>query len=331
MAAVNNTFMSTSSNSNKESLSDVVSRITPEDTPIYSMIKKGVTKSIHPEWIVDELAAPGPNAQLEGDEYSFESIKSPERLGNYTQIMIKSWVLSGTQESVEDAGNLLKHKEQKLKKALEIRKDVEFALVSSQASEKASPRKLASLSTWIKTNVSRGKEGSSGGYDYTTGMTKAAKDGEQRAFTKQLLDDVMQAGYQNGANFRHIVVSPYVKSEFVRFMSDSNVASFRYAVSGNEGNNTIVATADIYDGPFGKVMVHPNRIMANKAETARNAFLIDADMLEFLWLRKIQEDKNISKTGYSNKGILIGEGTLKVKNEKAIGVVADLFGLSKTT
>ncbi|CAL9915078.1 hypothetical protein LSO9J_80056 [Candidatus Liberibacter solanacearum] len=113
-------------------------------------------------------------------------------------------------------------------------------------------------------------------------------------------------------------------------MSDSNVASFRYAVSDNSKNNTIVATADIYDGPFGKVMVHPNRVMASNAETARNAFLIDPNMLEFLWLRNIQEDKNIAKTGDANKGVLIGEGTLKVKNEKAIGVISDLFGLSKT-
>ncbi|MEG8098813.1 DUF5309 domain-containing protein [Candidatus Liberibacter brunswickensis] len=329
MAIVNNTFITSSSN--KESLSDVVSRITPEDTPIYSMIKKGNTNSIHPEWVVDDLDSPGINAQLEGDEYSFESITAPERIGSYTQIMRKSWIISGTQEAVDDAGYILKYKEQKLKKALEIRKDVEFAIVSSQGSQKKSPRKMGSLSSWIKTNASRGNGGSSGGYDNVTGITKNPKDGQQRSFSKQLLDEVMQEGYQNGANFRHIIVSPFVKSEFVRFMSDPNVASFRYAASGKSNNNTIVATADIYDGPFGKVMVHPNRVMASNSETARNAFLIDPNTLEFLWLRKIHEDKNISKNGDANKGILIGEGTIKVKNEKAIGIVADLFGLSKTT
>ncbi|WP_162249700.1 SU10 major capsid protein, partial [Candidatus Liberibacter asiaticus] len=162
-------------------------------------------------------------------------------------------------------------------------------------------------------------------------MTKKAKDGIQRTFSKQILDEVMQEGYQNGDNFRHIIVSPYVKSEFVRFMSDSNVASFRYATSGKSHNNTIVATADIYDRPFGKVMVHPNRVMASNAETARNAFLIDPNMLEFLWLRTIHEDKNIAKNGDANMGVLLGEGALIVRNEQAVGVVADLFGLSKTT
>ena len=41
MAVVANTFQSTSAVGNREQLSDVVSRITPEDTPIYSLISKG--------------------------------------------------------------------------------------------------------------------------------------------------------------------------------------------------------------------------------------------------------------------------------------------------
>ena len=63
MAIVANTFQSTSAVGNREQLSDVVSRITPEDTPIYSMIGKGKTMGVHPEWETDTLAAPGANVQ----------------------------------------------------------------------------------------------------------------------------------------------------------------------------------------------------------------------------------------------------------------------------
>lgn len=111
-------------------------------------------------------------------------------------------------------------------------------------------------------------------------------------------------GYQNGANFRHVSASPYVKSVFVTFMSDSNVAPFRYAVSKGGERNTIVATADYYEGPFGTVMIHPNRVQATGATQARNAFFIDTDMLSFLWLRKIQEDKDVAKTGDADKGVI---------------------------
>ena len=102
-------------------------------------------------------------------------------------------------------------------------------------------------------------------------------------------------------------------------MSDANVAPFRYAVSQGGERNTIVATADYYEGPFGTVMIHPNRVQAGSAKLARNA--------SFLWLRGIQEDKAVANTGDVDKGVIIGEGTLKVRNEKGLGVAAGLFGL----
>ena len=109
-------------------------------------------------------------------------------------------------------------------------------------------------------------------------------------------------------------------------MSDSNVAAFRYAAStGN--NNSIVANADVYEGPFGKVIVHPNRVMGTAA-TARRAFLIDPETMEWCWFRKIQSVPGLAKTGDAEKGVLLGEGTLKVKNEKGLGVIADLYGLT---
>ena len=50
MAVLNNTFRTTDAVGNREDLSDVVSRITPEDTPLYSMSGKEKAKSFHPEW-----------------------------------------------------------------------------------------------------------------------------------------------------------------------------------------------------------------------------------------------------------------------------------------
>jgi hypothetical protein len=54
-------------------------------------------------------------------------------------------------------------------------------------------------------------------------------------------------------------------------------------------------------------------------------------MLSFLWLRQIQEDRDVAKTGDADKGVIIGEGTLKVHNERGLGVAADLFGLSSAS
>lgn len=331
MAAIANTFTTANAVGNREELSDVVSRITPEDTPIYSMIPKGKCVSIHPEWETDDLAAPADNAIPEGEEYNFDAVTPPTRVGDYTQILRKDWIISNTQEVVSEAGNIQKRKKQKLKKGIEIRKDVEFAIVSNAASVAGTTRHLGGLPSWIVTNVSRGAGGSNGGFNSGTGLTVAATNGTQRAFTKTILDTVMSTGYTSGANFKSVVVSPYVKSVFVTFMSDANVAPFRYSVSNRGEDRTIIATADYYEGPFGRVAIIPNRVMAGSAGMARNAFFIDPEFLSFLWLRKIQEDKNIAKTGDADKGVIIGEGTLKVHNEKGLGVAADLFGLTAST
>lgn len=328
MAVVTNTFRTSSAVGNREELSDVVSKITPEDTPIYSLIEKTSFKTTHPEWETDDLAAPGNNVQVEGDDYTFGATSAAVRVGNYTQIMRKDGILSGSQDATDNAGGVEQVKYQKLKKGVELRKDVEYSIVAANASVAGTSRQSGSLSTWLTTNVSRGAGGSNGGY--SAGVTVAPTNGTQRAFTKTIMDTVMQSGYTNGANFRHVVVSPYVKSVFVTFMSDTNVASFRYAASSGK-ENSIIANADVYEGPFGKVMIHPNRVMAGAAGLARNAFFIDPDFLQYGWFRKIKEDKEVAKTGDAQKFVLLGEGSLKPTNEKGLGVAADLFGLTAST
>lgn len=332
MAVIANTFTTGNAVGNREELSDVVSRITPEDTPIYSLIEKGKCVSIHPEWETDDLATPGQNAHEEGEDYTFGNVTPPVRLGDYTQIVRKDWIISGTQEEVSEAGNVQKRKYQRAKKGVEVRKDLEYAIVSNTASVGGTTRFLAGLPSWLVTNVSRGGGGgANGGFSSVTGLTVAATNGTQRAFTKAILDSTMQQGYNSGANLRYVVGSPYVKSVFVTFMSDTNVAQFRYSVSSNGQKNVISATADYYEGPFGKVMMVPNRVQAVNAGVARNLFFVDPDFLSFLWLRKIQDDNDIAKTGDAEKGVIIGEGTLKVSNEKGLGVAADLYGLTSSS
>lgn len=329
MAVLTNTFRSTSAVGNREQLSDVVSRIDPEDTPIYSMIPKESTSGTHPEWETETLATPAANVAEEGDEFSFDAVTAPTRVGNYTQIMTKKWIISGTQEEVDDAGQIQKMKHQKLKKGVELRKDIEYSIVANTASVAGATRYSGSLSSWLTTNVSR-NSGSNGGFNSGTGLTVAETTGTLRAYTKALTDTVMQSAYNSGGNVGHMIMSPYNKSVFVTFMSDSNVAAFRYAASDGK-NNSIVANADVYEGPFGKVLVHPNRVMAGAAAVARRVFLLDPEMLSWIWLRKIASVPDLAKTGDAHKGVLLGEGTLKVKNEKGLGVIADVYGLTAST
>ena len=330
MAIITNTFQSITPKGNRESLSDIVSRITPEDTPIYSMISKETANATFEEYEIDTLNAPAANVQTEGDQYTYAAVTPVTRVGTQTQIMRKEWIVSKTQEAVKNAGNAEKIATVKLKRGIELKKDTELAIVSNTASVAGAARVFGGLPSWLTTNVSRGATGANGGYNTGTKLTVAETTGTQRAFTQALLDATMQAAYISGAAVKNVVVSPYVKSVFVGFMSNSGVATFRYAVRPNE-DRTVIATADYYEGPFGRVAVIPNRVMAASAAVARRAFLLDDDMLSMKVLRRIGEDPNVVTNADATAGVIIGEHGLAVKNEAGQGVIADLFGLTAST
>lgn len=328
MATVANTVLTTQAVGNREELDNFVSMITPSDTPVYTMAGKEKASSKHPEWEFEELDATGDNAQPEGNEYTFDSVSTPTRVGNYTQIFTKTFRFSGTQQAVDNAGNAEKRAHELMKKGKAIRKDMEYSILANTASTNADPRRSGGLPTWLTSNVSRGSSGASGGF--SGGVTTVETAGTQRAWTKALTDTVLQSVYESGGNVTSVVVSSYNKGVFATFMSDANVASFRYAAG--KGTNTIIGTADIYESPWGPVKVVPNRVMSAAADgsLARRVFLFDPSMVKWMSLRGIQED-TVAKTGDAENGVLIGEGCLKVVNEAGIGVVADVFGLTSAS
>jgi hypothetical protein len=325
MAAVSNTVLTTAAVGNREELDNFVSMITPTDTPIYSMAGKEKAESKHPEWEYEDLDTPGANAQPEGNEFSFDAVTAPTRVGARTQIFTKTFIFSGTQQAVSNAGNVEKRAHELMKKGKALRKDMEFAIVTNTASTNTDPRMLGGLPSWLATNVSRGSGGSNGGFSGAD--TVAETTGTQRAWTKAQTDDILQSVYQNGGDVTTVIVSPYNKRVFATFMSDANVAEFKYAAG--KGTNTIIGTADIYEGPMGTVKVQANRVMSTSA-TARRAYFLDPSLVKWLSLRPIQE-KPVAVTGDAEKGVLLGEGTLKIVNEKGLGVIADLYGLTAST
>jgi hypothetical protein len=326
MAAISNTVLTTAAVGNREELDNFVSMITPTDTPIYTLAGKEKAESKHPEWEYEDLDAPGDNAQPEGNEYDFDAVTPPTRVGNYTQIFTKTFLFSGTQQAVDNAGPAEKRAHELMKKGKALRKDIEFSIVSNIASTNTDPRRSGGLPTWLTTNVSRDAGGANGGF--SSGVTTVETTGTLRAWTKAQTDTVLQSIYNQGGDVTTVVVSPYNKGVFATFMSDSNVASFRYAAG--KGTNTIIGTADIYEGPLGTVKVVPNRVMAGSAAIARRVYAIDPSMVKWKSLRPIQEDK-VAKTGDAEKGVLIAEGALKVVNEKGLGVIADVYGLTAST
>lgn len=336
MAQVANTFETYDAVGNREELADKIYQITPEETPFVSMIGRKSVASVHPEWQTDTLASPDTNNnQPEGNDWTYGAITPTVRVGNYTQISDKRIVISRTQEDTSKAGRKSEMAREIAKKGVELRIDQEVILLSNQASSAgsgnaATNRKLGGFRAWLSTNDNMDGGGSSGGFNQGTGVVDAATNGTQRAFTKTILDGIILSTYNAGGNPTTLMVSPYVKTVFSGFMSDTDVAEQRYAAP-KSGQTRIVAAADMYLSDFGEIAVVPNRQMARAGATiARNAFLIDPKMVTMGVFHPISVERP-AKTGDSEKRVLVTEYTLLVQNEAAHGVAADLYGISASS
>lgn len=330
---VNQLFDTYDSKSNRETLMDVISNLTPVETPLYNNIGDVTVEGTEPTWQLDKLGTPDlNNAHLEGEVYEFQTLDATSRVKNYTQIFSKRFIVSNTQEAVKKAGKTSDVAYEKIKKGRELKIDMEVAMLSNQASNAGSsavPRRMGGLRAWLATNDYMGTGGASGGYNAGTGAIDAATNGTQRSFTKALMDAAISGAYVAGGNPDMALVSPFVKQTFSTFMSDANVAQQRLAAS-KSSQVTIVGAADTYLSDYGTIEFVPNRQMVRSPTLARNAFFIETDKLKKAWLRKIAEDK--AEPNADGKPVVMNaEMTLMVQNEGAMSVVADLFGTSAST
>ena len=104
MAAPTNTFTSYDAVGIKEDLSDVITNISPEETPLYSAMKKTKATNTYHEWQTDSLRSSAVNANIEGDDTTAEARSATTRLGNRTQIFKNAVSIPDTDEGLSKAG-----------------------------------------------------------------------------------------------------------------------------------------------------------------------------------------------------------------------------------
>lgn len=322
MAAIAGTQTTTNMVGIREDLSNIIYRIDPEDTPFLSGIGRGPkTSQTLTEWQTDALEAPAQNAIVEGDEASFAAPTPTVRLGNYTQISRKTVLVSGTAEAVDAAGRKSELAMQTAKRGAELRRDQEYILLQNRggdAGSSSTPRYLAPLLAFIKSNTNKGTGGTPAGADpsYTSGVPGAGRtdNSTTRAFTEDILKDVLQKVWSAGGKPKVLMVGPSQKEVVSGF---SGLAQ-RTVDVGRTSAATVIAAVDVYVSNWGIVRVIPNRWQRN-----RDAFVLDYGMASVRYLRPHKRTP-LAKTGDAEKHMILCEWTLQVNQEKALGLAADL-------
>jgi len=130
-----NTFDTTnqgSAVSNREDLTDVLTILAPEETPILSSLNKERASSTFVEWTVDSLSAPVTTGITEGaDVTAFtDKFAGRARLGNRVQKFRRDYMVSDLQEAVDSVGPA-KIAQAEAKAIRELKRDIEATISSA--------------------------------------------------------------------------------------------------------------------------------------------------------------------------------------------------------
>lgn len=308
------TFSSYDAKGIREDLSDMIFDVSPEETPLYTMCKKVKARNTNHEWQTDALRSSGTNAHIEGDDTTAVARGATVRLGNYTQIFKDAVVVPDTDDGLDKAGRTKEIAYQSLKMAKEQKLDIEKALFDNNAKvagDDSTPRELAGLPAWLKTNTVF-ESGNSGADPAGTGANARTDDGTPVAFSQARFDTCMQAIWESGGRPDKVFLSAFQMNKALAFVGNNNQRS---TVQG--AGAKVINDLGVYVTPWGNVEFVPVR-----ENRSRDVFILQSDKWAVATLRGTK-NVELAKTGDATKRQIVTELTLESRNEKASGAVYD--------
>jgi hypothetical protein len=294
----------------REDLADIIFDVSRRDAPFINLIGKTKATSRTHDWVTDSLGSAAANAQVEGDETTFDTYTAPSRLTNATQIFRKAYVVSGTSIAVDIVGAEDEYTRMQVKAMRQLMRDMELAAVSNNApvtGNASTARVMRPLMGWFSSNVSRASDGSNG----TT--SAAATDGTLRDFSKDLVDTVMQSIRSNSSEMPSVLMCAPAQRKNISAMSISNVTRQTELQEGKLPTSVKVVETDFAD----------LRVVDNDLMRSRDIVILNPDFWALAELRSAFSE-SLGKSGDAEKFQVIAEATLESRNEAANGVIADL-------
>lgn len=321
MAAPTNTYTSHDLRGKAEDVDNKIYNLDPEETPFVSQLGKAfkVDARTH-EWQEDTFSAANKdNAAIEGDDFAGEAQTPTLMLRNTIQTFTKRVVTSGIADAIKKYGRSDEHAYNLGKAAVEIRKDIEAAMLSvnpAVAGNNSTASKMAGLELYLDLNASHGSGGSTVAITNATLPTTAPTDGTQRALTEAIFTSAMRDMWEDGGRPKVCYLAMTQKNVVNGF---AGIADRRVDVKPR-GMASIIGVVDIYvweTGPVAFVPVYSERIRA------RTLFITDGECIKRGTLRGIHRQK-MGKTGDTDKTMLVTDVTMKVTNRRGAVKIADL-------
>lgn len=272
----------------REDLIDVVTNISPRETPLLSGLPMGnqASQTLH-EYATDTFAAAGDNATQEANDFGAVILTAPTRSNNVTQILQDHILVSETEIAVN--GVVEPYNYQVQKAMVEHAKDIELAFMAGSRASGASgvARRMAGVINALTTNASTRLSGSSLG--------------------ESDFNDIMNLIWNSTGE---VATEIYVGATLKRDISGFTAGQTKFAYGEDK---RLVRPVDIYESDFGVHKVFLHRNVPNGANV-KTIVAINPNYHRKSYLRPTQMTP-MAKTGDHRRALLTTEVTLEHRGE----------------
>ena len=274
-----------------DDLVDLVTILDSFQTPLFSSAPKVRARDVVHSWLVDSLTATATAAIAEGLEFAADTLGSPTRLMNVTQIFSKHVIVSDRERAANPAGIRDMYEYQIMKAFKEMARNAEariWATAGSATGAEASigPRMAGFRGFGISTAAS-----ASGGVVLADIITMS------------------ETLFNNGAEPDSMWFCPASKRQFYNVVSGNRVNTVNIAAV----DHRLVANVDVFESPFGQLfaVITDRFIPIATASNVGAYFIGDRSMAKIAFFRPPQH-KPMGKSGDHTRGITLMELTLQL-------------------
>ena len=331
-----------STSSAREDLADYIAIVDAKSTPFVSMAPKGRDiGNMQFSWQVDNYGAPVLAGVVDGTDVTVASASNPvvnrTRLNNYGQAFRRDLRIGFIAETQDVAGVTDELANGIAKKLVEIKRDMESTFMctnqAAQADNGTNPYLTGSMGNWLNSTNASNIGACASGSPFLP-ASGAVDTTASASFTEATAQNVLTAIYSATGTFRDYdcILGTTLKRAFTNLTAsgttvtlNSNAIAATSVRTFNQdlSADTFKASIDIFEGDFGRLILHPSTFVGGKNSTSLSAqsykgYVIPMDMVEVRYA-KLPQVKDLPDAGGGPARLVEAIAGLVVKNPSGFG------------
>jgi hypothetical protein len=326
----------------REDLADYIAIVDAKSTPFVSMAPKGKDLgNMQFSWSVDNYAAPTLAGVVDGTDVTVSSAGNPvtnrTRLNNYAQAFRNDLRIGFIAETQDVVGVTDELANGIAKRLVELKRSMEATFMctnqAAQADNGTNPYLTGSLGNWLNSTNASNIGACASGSPFLP-ASAAIDTTASASFTEATAQNVLTAVYGITGTFRDYdcILGTTLKRAFTNLTASgttvtansntiaaTSVRTFNQELSAD----TFKASIDIFEGDFGRLILHPSTFVGGKTSTALTAqafkgYVIPMDMVEVRYA-KLPQVKVLPDAGGGPARLVEAIAGLVVKNPSGFG------------